>query len=61
MEDFPNHCSQSGAQSLAARLAAYWHAQGYPKAKHWTEAVNPDLVGTIWVVRSNLVNGMPPL
>lgn len=63
-----------GARALAARLDAYWHKEGYPKAQHWIEpahyngkgkgkskSVPKDVQGWhFYVVRSNLHNGIPP-
>jgi hypothetical protein len=51
--------TQSEAQALADRLAAYWRANGFPAIKTWVEAqhANDNDTGTlIYSVRSNLVN-----
>jgi len=56
--------SQKGAMALAARLEAYWRAQGYPAARFWAEPIGERFakVGTydLYRVASNLVNGLPP-
>jgi hypothetical protein len=57
-----DNLSKAGAQHLAARLDAYWHAQGHTTVRHWAVAT-PGRHATaagIWVVRSNLVRGQPP-
>jgi hypothetical protein len=65
------HCTRKGAEALAARLDAYWHAQGYPHVRHWVEPISAsewqrektanELANLrAFAVRSNLVNGMPP-
>ena len=53
--------TMAGAQALADKLAAAWHAQGYDLARFWPEPYkNPH--GAIWYgIASNLVDGMPPL
>ena len=63
----PNLCSREGAEQLARDLDAWWHSRGCTTVKHWTEkatlkkdrsAKNSPTEG--WVVRSNLIGGMPP-
>lgn len=65
-----DNLSREGAQALADRLNDYWRAEGATKAQHWIEPVqhrgrkktgdaHKEAV-TMWVVRSNLVNGLPP-
>jgi hypothetical protein len=61
----PNYETRSGAERRARRLDDYWHARGHMTVQHWAEPQSgkniPKLVGRrLWVVRSNLVNGMPP-
>lgn len=56
--------NQKGAMALAQRLENYWHEEGYPAARFWTEPVDERFpkIGTyeIYRVASNLVNGLPP-
>jgi hypothetical protein len=56
--------TKAGALRLARQLQKYWHDQGYPAARFWTEPVQERFakVGTyeIYRVVSNLVNGLPP-
>jgi hypothetical protein len=58
-----------GAEALAAQLDKFWHAACYPLAEHWIEKVvarrpkksgEGDVGTELWVVRSNLVDGLPP-
>jgi hypothetical protein len=64
-------CTESGATQLAADLDAWWHSRGYTSVRHWPEWLafarttgkRSDQLGRssgTWIVRSNLVNGMPP-
>jgi hypothetical protein len=54
--------TKAGAQHTAARLQAYWHAQGHKTVRHWVEHASGTRGGGhgIYVVRSNLVRGLPP-
>jgi HEPN domain-containing protein len=56
--------TKAGALRLARELEKYWHDQGYPGARFWTEPIDERFakVGTyeIYRVMSNLVNGLPP-
>lgn len=62
----PDTTTREGAEALARRLDAYWHRLGYGQVQHWVEqqrriTVAAPLQGEgIWVVRSNLVRGLPP-
>ena len=62
----PDTTTREGAEALAARLTRYWHAKGYTQVRHWAEhqrvrtAEAPLFGHAIWVVRSNLVGGLPP-
>jgi hypothetical protein len=62
--DAPDSLSQQGALALARRLEQYWHEQGYPAARFWTEPIGERFpkVGTyeLYRVACNLTNGMPP-
>jgi hypothetical protein len=65
-----DRCTQYGAQSLAWQLDAWWHDRGYPQVRHWVERAklpkksrvvdSEDGEAGLFVVRSNLVAGMPP-
>jgi hypothetical protein len=55
-----DHLTERGALQLAKRLAKYWIK--YPTAKfRVVEMKHPRRAGeSMWCVRSNLVNGVPP-
>jgi hypothetical protein len=68
-----DRCTQDGAQALAWQLDAWWHERGYPQVRHWVERAKlprtvhggeagqaEDGTAGLFVVRSNLVAGMPP-
>ena len=67
-----DHLSQAGADALARKLDDWWHTRGYPQVRHWAERAtmadgpprlktkNGTTAAGLWVVRSNLVSGMPP-
>ena len=52
----------AGAQELAAKVKAYWRDRGHPEVLPRIVDGEPSAMklGTIAVVRSNLVNGLPP-
>jgi hypothetical protein len=56
--------NRDGAMALAKRLEKYWHDQGYPAARFWTEPLDERFakIGTyeVYQVKCNLVNGLPP-
>ena len=69
----PDLCSELGAARLAAKLQAWWHAQGEHEVRFWIERSNHKRVyvrkdghtkdvhaDAIWLIRSNLVRGLPP-
>ena len=60
----PNLCSREGAEQLARGLDAWWHSRGYTTVRHWTEQATlrtpRHSAQQGWVVRSNLIGGMPP-
>jgi hypothetical protein len=62
----PDTTTREGAEALARKLDAYWHAQGFPQVQHWVEMhrrltpAAPLHGEAMWVVRSNLVRGLPP-
>jgi hypothetical protein len=45
--------NRDGAMALAKRLQQYWHDQGYPAARFWTEPLNErfEKIGTYEVYR----------
>jgi hypothetical protein len=59
-----DHLTEGGAIVLAERLEAWWAKLGYPSVRTWWERATGKTVrgnlGTVYVVRSNLVNGLPP-
>lgn len=61
--DEADNLTRNGAEALAARLTAYWLAQGqgHTTARFWVEPgrYNGSNSG-VFVVRSNLVRGHPP-
>ncbi|WP_234686092.1 hypothetical protein [Bradyrhizobium monzae] len=60
----PDHLSKKGAIALARRLERYWHEQGYPAARFWTEPIDERFakIGSyeLYRVACNLINGLPP-
>jgi hypothetical protein len=63
--------TRDGAEALARELDAWWSSRGISNVRHWAEWVSlgrhtgkrSDQLGKssgAWVIRSNLVNGMPP-
>lgn len=63
-DEAPDMLSKAGALALAKRLQDYWHRQGYPAVRFWTEPVAERFakVGSyeLYRVACNLVNGKPP-
>jgi hypothetical protein len=58
-----DHSTRANALALAAQLNAWWHARGYPQARFWLDPVpirTTPRAALVWVVRNNLVNGLPP-
>jgi hypothetical protein len=57
-----DNLTKTGAMHLAARLDAYWHAQGHLHVRHTVHAAHTPGNNrcAIWVVRSNLIRGQPP-
>jgi hypothetical protein len=57
------HLDRDGAIALAKRLQQYWHDQGYPAVRFWTEPLDERFakIGTyeVYQVKCNLVNGLP--
>lgn len=62
----PDTTSREGAQRNADDIIDFWHSRGYHKVSAWVEPVQlrsndrGNGGGQIWVVRTNLVRGMPP-
>jgi hypothetical protein len=63
--------TRTAAEAQAAELNTWWHSRGHPTVQHWVEPAalstrlrptrhNPESSAGIWVVRSNLINGLPP-
>jgi hypothetical protein len=57
----PNYLTEEEAKQLAAKIQQFWHDQGRPEVRVWTEKglIAPEK-GSCWNVRSNLVRGNPP-
>lgn len=61
-------CSEQGAMRLAARIASYWKAKGYPRVTVGIKQMavpkekrRSDEVNVVWGVVSNIGgNGYPP-
>jgi hypothetical protein len=51
------HVDPDGAIALAKRLQQYWHDQGYPAARFWTEPLDERFAK---IGAYDLVNGLPP-
>lgn len=53
--------TESGAGVLARKIERHWKAKGHPNVKAWVEKSGGGLLNVpIFVVRSNLINGLPP-
>lgn len=52
--------TEGEAKALATRIEGHWHCLGHTTVKVWAEAVDPESRPMIWVIQSNLVNGLPP-
>lgn len=59
-DDPADTLTRVGAIALAARLDAYWRAQGHTTVRHWVEPARSASNNVVYVVRSNLVAGRPP-
>lgn len=57
MEKILDSLTKCGAENLARKLDNYWFRKGHFNVKH---AVQESDLKDTWIVRSNLVNGMPP-
>lgn len=56
---FADNLREFGAHKLAATIRAYWVSEGYPEPKVRVEQVPPNAKDGYYVVRSNMVGGMP--
>ncbi|MGY0781668.1 hypothetical protein ACW7BC_27590 [Azospirillum argentinense] len=45
---------------MATRIEGHCHRLGQTTVKVWAEAVDPSSRPVVWVIQSNLVNGLPP-
>ncbi|MFC5358087.1 hypothetical protein [Azospirillum himalayense] len=52
--------TEGEAKALATRIEGHWHRLGQTTVKVWAEAVDPSSRPVVWVIQSNLVNGLPP-
>jgi len=61
-DDTTDSLTRRGAEFLASRLRNYWREQGSSTISVWIEPAGPAAHprASVWVVRSNLVNGNPP-
>lgn len=53
--------SRALVQMRANRLAAYWHGRGFGGVKFWLERTGEVNGHPIFEIRSNLINGHPPV
>lgn len=65
MTEIPDHLTEAGAVNLARKLEAYWKERGFDVDAIVQRGIgrcsHMDKSGGAWfVVRSNLVNGLPP-
>jgi hypothetical protein len=66
--DVPPHHTAEGCKALCERLETFWHDRGHATARFWPERAkyeNGNLMflpsgEPFWIVRSNLINGLPP-
>jgi hypothetical protein len=63
---FTDYTCRQGAEAIAAEVRSYWTSQGYLGVQTWVEGKHRKHGGAshrdiVWCVRSNLVNGLPPL
>jgi hypothetical protein len=59
--DRKNFCNRQGAELLAFEIQEFWHKRGYTQVR--AEVVlgpRSNKGGHVAVVRTNLVNGLPP-
>jgi len=55
-----NYCDRKGAEELKAKIEAHWASRG-ESVTVWVEqnGFSPAMRGAYWVVRSDLVGGLP--
>ena len=58
--DAPEHSQKHSAEALCERLKSFWARAGYPAAEFWVYEAMRHNHQSIFGVRSNLVNGLPP-
>ena len=63
--EFPDFLSETGARLLAERIRAFWSENGFTVRVHvehvmMNRSTRRDHDRAVYVVRSNLVAGMPP-
>lgn len=61
-----DYMTKEGAEGLAKKLTTYWHSSGCAGAKFYVESIGEVTAKTgprtkMFVVRSNLINAMPPM
>lgn len=54
-----DNLKEFGAYQLAATIRAYWVSEGFPEPKVRVEQVPPNAKEAYFVVRSDMVGGMP--
>ncbi len=52
--------TEGEAKALSTRIEGHWHRLGHTTVRVWAEAVDPSSRPVVWVIQSNLVNGLPP-
>jgi hypothetical protein len=58
VEPVMDNFTYEGAQRLAGRITDYWYRQGR-KVQVWVARETLAGIPSVWVVRSDLVNGFP--
>lgn len=56
---FNDNLKEFGAHKLAATIRAFWKSEGYPEPKVRVEQIPPSGKDAYYVVRSDMVGGMP--
>lgn len=56
----PDFCTKDGAFRLAKRIQQKWHDLGHANVRVWVCDAAEESRHGLYVVRSNLVNGLPP-
>ena len=55
-----NSVSQENARILADLVQEYWHKIGHTQVMAYSKKTSELGFGEVWVVRSNLMRGLPP-